>query len=151
MAEWPANGETDWNTKMNAFVDIGHESDGTHGTKTGWQDRGDPASGDFAVGDLTTDGAWHDLDLSAICPANTKAVAIRLEIQDDAAPPVAVNFRKNGNTNAANISVFRTQVAGITLSGDIIVSVDSDRVIEYLASDTTWFLLSITVKGWWLA
>lgn len=29
MAEWPANGEEDWNTKMKAFIDVGHNSDGT--------------------------------------------------------------------------------------------------------------------------
>lgn len=27
---WPANGETDWNTKMLAYLAIGHNTDGTH-------------------------------------------------------------------------------------------------------------------------
>ena len=30
MATWPANAETDWNTKMLAFLAIGHDVDGTH-------------------------------------------------------------------------------------------------------------------------
>lgn len=30
MAEWPANAETDWNTKMLAYLAIEHETDGTH-------------------------------------------------------------------------------------------------------------------------
>lgn len=30
MAAWPANGETDWNTKMLAYLAVGHETDGTH-------------------------------------------------------------------------------------------------------------------------
>ncbi len=30
MATWPANAETDWNTKMLAYLAIGHDSDGTH-------------------------------------------------------------------------------------------------------------------------
>lgn len=30
MAEWPANADTDWNTKMKANIDVGHDSDGTH-------------------------------------------------------------------------------------------------------------------------
>lgn len=30
MAEWPVNGATDWNTKMKAFIDVGHATDGTH-------------------------------------------------------------------------------------------------------------------------
>ncbi len=30
MATWPASGNTDWNTKMLAYLAIGHETDGTH-------------------------------------------------------------------------------------------------------------------------
>jgi hypothetical protein len=30
MAEWPANGETDWNTKQLAYLAVEHETDGTH-------------------------------------------------------------------------------------------------------------------------
>jgi len=30
MADWPANGTTDWNTVMKANIDVGHDSDGTH-------------------------------------------------------------------------------------------------------------------------
>ena len=30
MATWPANTETDWNTKMLAYLAVEHETDGTH-------------------------------------------------------------------------------------------------------------------------
>lgn len=30
MADWPANGDTDWNTKMLAYLAIEHNTDGTH-------------------------------------------------------------------------------------------------------------------------
>lgn len=30
MATWPANGETDWNTKMLAYLAVEHNTDGTH-------------------------------------------------------------------------------------------------------------------------
>lgn len=30
MAEWPASGVTDWNTKMLAYLAVGHNTDGTH-------------------------------------------------------------------------------------------------------------------------
>lgn len=30
MADWPANGAENWNTKMKANIDVGHDSDGTH-------------------------------------------------------------------------------------------------------------------------
>jgi hypothetical protein len=30
MATWPANGDTDWNTKMLAYLAVEHNADGTH-------------------------------------------------------------------------------------------------------------------------
>ncbi len=30
MATWPASGNTDWNTKMLAYLAVGHNTDGTH-------------------------------------------------------------------------------------------------------------------------
>ena len=30
MADWPASGVTDWNTKMLANLAVGHDTDGTH-------------------------------------------------------------------------------------------------------------------------
>jgi len=30
-AQWAATGDTDWNTKMLAYLAIGHDTDGTHG------------------------------------------------------------------------------------------------------------------------
>lgn len=34
MAGWPANGDTDWNTKMTEWVNVEHNEDGTHGSVT---------------------------------------------------------------------------------------------------------------------
>ncbi len=33
MAEWPANGATDWNTKMLAYLAVEHQTNGTHSIK----------------------------------------------------------------------------------------------------------------------
>ena len=30
MADWPADGTTNWNVTMKANIDVGHDSDGTH-------------------------------------------------------------------------------------------------------------------------
>ena len=30
MPDWPADGVTNWNQKMKANIDVGHDSDGTH-------------------------------------------------------------------------------------------------------------------------
>lgn len=113
-------------------------------------DRGDPAAVDFAVGALTTDGAWHDLDLSSIVPASAKAVILRAAIEDDAASS-AFAFRKNGNSNAINIARQTTQVSGVTIHiPPTIVPVDANRVVEYLATNTTWTTINIAVCGWFI-
>jgi hypothetical protein len=113
-------------------------------------DRGDPAAFDFAVGDLTTDGAWHDLDLSSIVPASAKAVIIKVAIEDNAAGN-AFAFRKNGNSNAFNIARQATQVADVTIHmPPTIIPVDTNRVIEYLATSTTWTTINIQVCGWFI-
>ncbi len=54
MATWPANDDTDWNTKMLAYLAVEHETDGTHKTSAmdalikGWV-RFDGATGDTAT------------------------------------------------------------------------------------------------------
>lgn len=152
MATWPANSATDWNTKMLAYLAIGHETDGTHGTKSGFQDRGDPAVIDYAVGDLTTDATWHDLDLGTDVgvPVGAKAVLLRCTIRHATGAGNIVQFRKNGNSNVINTSNVRMQVANTLLDMDVVVPCDSDRKIEYLASNTTFATIDITVKGWWI-
>lgn len=116
-------------------------------TKKILTDRGDPASVDVAVGSLTTDGSWHDLDLSSIVPAGASFVVLYVELKDDAASS-SILFRKNGNSNAMNVGAITTQVANILTRGDIIVACDSNRVIEYLTSNLTFDTINITVKGW---
>ncbi|GAH04535.1 unnamed protein product, partial [marine sediment metagenome] len=78
----------------------------------GFNDRGDPATDDANEGNLTTDGEWHDLDLSSIAPAGTTAVLLRVSVQDDAASSYVV-FRKNGNSNSYANALIRTQVANV--------------------------------------
>ena len=113
-------------------------------------DRGDPAAADFAVGALTTDGAWHDLDLSSIVPASAKAVIIRAQIEDNAAGSIFA-IRKNGNSNIVNNARQVTQVADVSIHiTPTIVPVDTNRVIEYFASNTTWTTINIAVCGWFI-
>ena len=152
MAEWPASGDTNWNTKMLAYLAIGHETDGTHGTKSGFQDRGDTASTDYDVGDLTTDGAWHDLNLATDVDAgiaSAKAVALQVRVVSPSLGKV-VQFRKNGNSNGTNTAKIEPSVTGISFFSDLIVAVDSSGIIEYNAVSETYNTLSIVVKGWWI-
>jgi hypothetical protein len=115
---------------------------------TGFVDRGDPSAADFTQASLTTDATWRDLDLSAIVPDGAKAVCLYVNVVDDTVN--YVGFRKNGNSNANNISIVRAQVANVAVAGILTVELSSARVIEYIASNVTFTTIAITVKGWWL-
>ena len=116
----------------------------------GFQDRGNLTGYDFEVGDLTTDGNWHDLDLSSIIPAGTTAVILRVSIDDDVAGRVII-FRTNGNTDATyNIHSVKNFNANQVATEDVIVTCDENRVIEYQATNTTITTLNIVVSGWWV-
>lgn len=112
-----------------------------------FHDRGDPSSHDFLVGDLTTDGAWHDLDLSAIVPDGATTVSLIIEIQDNVANS-SVSFRKNGNSNTIIDPSFREVVANVTIFGQRKVACDSARIIEYSASNLVLTALNVTVASW---
>jgi len=112
------------------------------------RDRGDAGAMDFLVGDFTTDGAWHTLDLSGIIPAHAHAVAVSV-----AAAATAINktlkFRTLGNANDFNRTLICTQAGNILSAQDIIVYPDANGRIEYNISPATWILITFCVKGWW--
>lgn len=112
-----------------------------------WIERGDPSTPDFSLGALTTDGHWHDLDCSSIVPVDAKAIRFNVQIQDNAAFSF-FDMRKNGNTGAWAAYRITTQVANIPMNYQPIVFCDTDRVVEYLAFNTTWSTIYITVIGW---
>ena len=69
MANWPANGDTDWNTKMLAFVHAEHETDGTHGditptklTLTGFFGFGTATELTISSGAVTATKSYHSID-----------------------------------------------------------------------------------------
>ena len=112
-------------------------------------DRGDPAAYDYTQATLTTDGTWRDLDLSGIVPAGAKAVSINLLLADDVAGSFFA-LRKNGNTNAFLQTPFYIQVVGRLSGHTVTVACDTNRVIEYFASNLTWSTITIVVNGWWI-
>ncbi len=112
-------------------------------------DRGDPATNDYGVGDLTTNGTWVDLDLSGIVPAGAKAVNLKLFVVDDAVSST-LQIRKNGNSNEVAGLAVSTQVSGVGIFGFGSISCDTNRVVEYNAANTTWTTIFITVLGWWI-
>jgi len=112
-------------------------------------DRGDPAAWDFSVGNLTTDGDYHDLDLSGILPEGAIAVVLGAYVSDDAAASYVL-FREKGNNNGYNTFGIYTQVAGIAVQGEGHIRCDANRAIQYRASNTTFTNISLLVRGWFI-
>lgn len=115
-----------------------------------YHDRGDPAVYDFNKSKITADGNWYDLSFSTIVPSGAKTLLLRVKIKHTSSTPKSMGFRKNGSSNAYNVSYIQTTAADIYKYGDIIVSCDDDRTIEYSCeSAVTWSNIEITVGGWW--
>lgn len=133
--------------KLNAEFDSVYGEIKDNGDDDGFHDRGNANYYDVLTASLTTNGAWHDLDLSAIIPNNTTAVVLSVLVKDDAVGST-IQFRKNGNTAIYNRSFTVTQVADVYSVATIIVPCDEDGIIEYLATNTTWTEILITVVGW---
>lgn len=139
-----------------ALIELGTDPAGTFATVKArldamlphFHDRGDPVGWDFDVDDLTTDGAYHDLDLSGIVPAGAKLVLIRVLMVDDAVSSI-FKVRKNGNTNDINTRMLLTQIANIVIDDGLMVQCDTNRVIEYWASNLVWSAIFLAVRGWW--
>ncbi len=174
MAAKPTPGGSDgtYGTELNAFLDVSLASDGKiadgavfstsaapsvdagvanklYVDNSGYNDRGDPASYDYVLADLTTDETWRDLDLgSIISDSLAKGVVLNVSITDDAASS-RLFFRKKGNSNTFALAAIRTQVANIVLDADLVVSCDTSQVIQYWAANVTWTTINIIVKGWW--
>lgn len=111
-------------------------------------DRGDPAAVDFALGDLTRDGAYHDLNLSGIVPAGAKGVCLSV-LAVNAFVNKFAYFRTKSNANDFNISILAIQVTLVLDGADLTVPLPSTRIIEYNLDAVGWVFFTITVKGWW--
>jgi hypothetical protein len=117
-------------------------------TQPSFTNRGDPNVVDWSNLVLTCDGAWHDLDLSAIVPEGTKAVLFAFYCLDNVASST-VKLRKKGNVNIINVAECRTQVANVAIYNVGIVACDADRKIQYYATNTVFTAIGLTVAGWW--
>ena len=113
----------------------------------GFQDAGDTAAVAYALGSLTTDGAWHELSLKDTIGVDAKVVYLKITLQDDAADSTIL-FRKDGNANEVNISEVKTQVVNQSVSYDIAVPVGNDGKIEYKGSNLVFNTIDIVIKGW---
>jgi len=142
----PVNGELEKAPSSNWAYDHAVNKDAHHAV---FVNRGDSGAYDFTLANLITDGAWRDLDLSAIVPAGALAVLLLILLKDDSAFSL-VSLRRNGNTGTIAISRCYIQVADTYTGMDRIVALDAGRVIEYATTNTTFNDISILVKGWWI-
>lgn len=101
---------------------------------------------DYDAGDLTTDGNWHELDLSSIVGSRECSVKLYVALVDDAVGS-SIQFRANGDTY--DVATCRTQVIGVQNDFYIEVPTDSDGIIEYKTSNLTFTTISISIKGWY--
>jgi hypothetical protein len=111
-------------------------------------DRGDPAADDKILANFTKNGAWQDWNLSAIVPSGARFVMISAYCRASTTGHT-LKFRKNGNSNIYAVSVLGTVSANLYDFKDILVPLDTNRFIEYQATNTTdWTDMGATVKGW---
>jgi len=110
-------------------------------------DRGDPSGSDFTESDLTTDGTWRDLDLSSIVPAGATHVILEVTLYDGVAG-YGIQFRKNGYSNETTCSYTWVQAANTWIGDQVIIPLDSNRVIEYKAGNITFTNINVSVSGW---
>lgn len=111
-------------------------------------DRGDPASYDFTKADLTTDGAWHELDLTNLIPLIAKAVLLGGRIEGNGVG-WTIKFRTKGNDNEINHCEMETLQANVERYRSMTVATCGSQIIEYKADNQAWTTLDISVRGWW--
>jgi len=116
----------------------------------GFVDRGDPATSDWVVGDLTADGNFYDLDCSGVVPAGAKSIIFRIMIKDNVTESY-IQMRKKGNSNTIVAPTVRAQAAGLMNDGFVIIACDVNRTVEYRAlGDGALTTLSIIILGWFI-
>jgi hypothetical protein len=101
---------------------------------------------DYEGADFTCDGAWHDLDLSAIVPNTAKAIVLQIVFHNGTTANAECDFRKNGAADDYNNTRLLAQVSPLNFGATIIVPCDENQVIEYYmtANNVTY----LTVAGW---
>ena len=112
-------------------------------------DRGDPSVFDYSLTDFTTDGNWHDLDLSALVPYGPSSVLLVSYIKDDLFG-TNIAFRTKSNANEVNISSAAILVANIFFLDFHIITCNANPIIQYKCTNTTWTDLYLAVRGWWI-
>jgi len=132
-----------------AYVDLARQADVALGGGIYVPRNADLAAWDFTLADLTTDGTWRELDLSAILPAGAIWVKILASMSDNVINS-QLAIRRNGNANGFEVDSRRTQVANQLRQGIMECACDDARVIEYYATNVVWTAINLYVVGWFI-
>ena len=134
---------------IGAFADLNTRLEQLdHATKAhGLYDRGDPAAVDYIKTDLTLDGNWNDLNLSAHVPVGAIAAKIHVTVEGNS-PTQEIRFRKKGNVNEINHDCVEALRPNVERCRDICAYLDSGRVTQYNADNVAWTTLSLVIRGW---
>jgi hypothetical protein len=144
----PTNAETSKGVTSDWAFDHVNDIDAHHAVPDVWDDEGDVAAVDYAVGNFTKDATWRDLDISGIVGAQKCLVALRV-VCSSGTPGEVFAVRTNGDTNGINIDQIYAQVANVVNAATLWVETDASGVIEYYASTLAagWTTLNMTVAG----
>lgn len=110
--------------------------------------RAEQTAYDYDQTSLTKDGAWHDLDLSAIIPASAKLVLLRVGASYTAGGSY-FRIGKQGDTNSFSVVNVATQVANIINEQTALVPVVNQK-IRYWCTAVSFSSLRLLVLGWFL-
>lgn len=116
---------------------------------TGYIDRGPSLLNDWDENDLTQDGLWHTLDMSAVIPAGAKAVNLHYRGLDANVGRILF-MRPAGDTTIVGTCFVRNQVANVAVGGWAATSISSDRKVEYKSLAPGYTTINFKVRGWWL-
>jgi hypothetical protein len=146
---------------LNSLTTVGDITCGVGGTITGdgsgitgvlnRVDRGDATAFDFTQADVIIDGAYHDLDCSAIVPATATAIEFTINVKQSAAiaDGIGVFLRKKGYTHTFNIAGICPQVINITNTQTMVVACDANRFIQ-CAITSAFITMGITITAWYI-
>jgi len=104
---------------------------------------------DFTAGDFTRDGAWHELNLSALIASNAKGVGIHCDVINSGGNRVLA-FAPHGLGSAYFRWGDRAMTASETWTMSFpFVPIIGGPSIDYFFQDSSFGTVNLSILGWW--
>jgi len=112
--------------------------------------KADQQSYDFTLTDFTRDDSYHDLDLSSLIPAGTKAVLLWGAYKSDTAD-CECSLAQYGHTGTYLKSITHQHVVNTGTNIDCLIPVDSNRKIQYrFSSAPTYVYINLNIVAYFV-